>query len=291
MLLKQRGFSLVEILIAIAISSATALLIFKVLEESHTGLRTAENREAVNQMHREIVARFSDRGICTHTLVPGVAGAQEEFQIPRLLNDKNEPVLTVPFTQGPVTLGNLMARNFTPQTRRAEIVATYTYRMKAKATTITRIFQAELSYRDDLFVGCVARGSAVMDPQEACDLVIGHDAEGKSYFYDGLCHFGRASCEQSGRSWNQSFQRCDFSEEDIEALRQMICQTLGFNYNGSMCVPTQAHIDAINKLGIGPGQDQAPGQGQGQGQGQGRRQGHDQEHQRGNSAMGRSDSQ
>jgi prepilin-type N-terminal cleavage/methylation domain-containing protein len=231
----NKGFSLVETLIAIGISSGAALMVYKILGESQKGQIMVENRDDINQFHREIIGKFTDRTVCTKTLMPDMTKGLKEFPITEILNEQNKPVVTVPLQQ---------------EKNQALVKATYNHTIAAKQLTSDKAFNIDLSYKDNAFEGCVTRGSLGLDPKDACDLVVGLNVVGKSYYFNGKCNFAQGACEQSGRVWDTENLKCHFSEDDLEALRKEICQTLGFGYSPetSKCLPTQEMIDAVKAL-------------------------------------------
>ena len=134
--------------------------------------------------------------------------------------------------------------------KQAEVEAVYTYVIAARPVTMKKNFRLEVSYVNGAFEGCVSRGNLGLDPKDACDLVVGQNRDGESYFYNGSCNFARAACEQSGRNWDEKQIKCHFSADDLEELRNQICETLGFDYSAkdSKCLPKQVHLDAIEML-------------------------------------------
>lgn len=246
----RSGFSLLETLLAIGISTGTALIIFKVLGESQKGQIMVENRDDINQFHREIIGKFTNRLTCTNTLAEGMSKNLETFPVSTIKNEVNIPVLTIPHQVGKISVTELKVAKIDKSKNEAEIQATYIHKIAGQTKTSYKTFRVELSFKENLFEGCVSRGTLGLDPKDACDLVVGNDSEGESYFYNGKCNFAKGSCEQSGRVWNEEGLKCNFSAEDIEALRKEICTTLGFTYSPetSMCVPSQALIDAVEDL-------------------------------------------
>lgn len=244
------GFSLVETILAIGISTGTALIIFKVLGESQKGQIMVENRDDINQFHREIIGKFTNRTACTNTLLEGMAKGFETFPLTKIMNEENVPTVTIPMTQGKISLIDLKVLKVEKAKNEAKISATYNHSIAAKTKTSTKLFTVELSFKENVFEGCVSRGTLGLDPKDACDLVVGTDEAGASYFYNGKCNFARGACEQSGRVWDDKLIKCNFSEEDLEALRKEICATLGFTYSPekSMCLPSQELINEIEEL-------------------------------------------
>jgi hypothetical protein len=244
------GFSLLETLLAIGISTGTALIIFKVLGESQKGQIMVENRDDINQYHREIIGKFTNRSTCTNTLSDGMLKNLKTFPLTQIINEQYNAVLTIPNQVGKISLIELTVANVDKAKNEAEIRATYNHSIAAKTKTSHKNFRVELSFKDNVFEGCVSRGSLGLDPKDACDLVVGSDEKGESYFYNGKCNFAKGACEQSGRVWSEEGLKCNFSAEDIEALRKEICTTLGFTYSPetSMCVPSPALIEAIETL-------------------------------------------
>lgn len=251
MIRSNKGFSLVETMLAIGISTGTALLVYKVLGDSQKGQMMLENRDDMNQVHREIIGKFTDRNNCTATLSDGMNKGEPQFKIPAIKNKEAIDTLKIPATFGKISLADLEVRSVDRIKRTAELAATYSHTLAGKENTTTKLIRVDLSYgADGKFEGCVTRGSLALDPKDACDLVVGLDANNESYFYNGKCNFARGACEQSNRSWNEAELKCNFSEEDLEALRQQICETLYYKYSSEQkkCLPTDEMIEAVQKL-------------------------------------------
>lgn len=249
-ILKNRyGFTLVETLIAIAISTGAALIVYKVLGESQKGQIMVENRDDINQIHREIIGKFIDRSICTQTLKEGMSKGANEFSITKVINEKGTTIHSIPFKMGKITLNTLQVMAVDKLKNQAEILATYSHTIASRVITSQKRFRLELSFKEDQFESCVTRGTLGLDPKDACDLVVGSDISGMSYFYNGKCNFAKGACEQSGRVWSEELVKCNFSADDIEALRKEICSTLGFEYSPqtSKCLPGKALKDAFEE--------------------------------------------
>lgn len=246
----NEGFSLIETILAIGISTGTALIIFKVLGESQKGQIMVENRDDINQFHREIIGKFTNRAACTNTLSEGMLKGLDSFPLSKIINEENQPALIIPVTQGKISLTELKVVKVEKAKNEAQISATYNHTIANKTKASSKLFKVELSFKENIFEGCVSRGTLGLDPKDACDLVVGTDETGSSYFYNGKCNFARGACEQSGRVWSDELLKCNFSEEDLEALRKEICATLGFVYSAekSMCLPSQELINEIEEL-------------------------------------------
>lgn len=248
--LHQAGFTLVETLLAIGISTGAAMIVYKVLGESQKGQIMVENRDDINQFHREIIGKFTDRVTCTLTLKKDIEKGLDNFPIKKIVKVNDTTLLEIPYKQGKITLSELNVVSVDKEKNVALIDAKYLHTIAAKTITAQKQFRLELSYKDNAFEGCIARGTLGLDPKDACDLVVGSDAQGSSYFYNGKCNFAEAACEQSGRVWNVEGMKCNFSEDDLEALRKEICTTIGYEYSPetNMCLPSQALLDMIENL-------------------------------------------
>ena len=243
------GFTLVETLLAIGISTGAALIVYKVLGESQKGQTMVENRDDINQIHREIIGKFIDRSLCTQTLKVGMDKGSNEFPITKVINEKETTILSIPFQMGKITLNNLEVISVDKLKNQAEMQATYSHKIASRVITSQKRFRLELSFKEGQFESCVTRGTLGLDPKDACDLVVGSDNSGVSYFYNGKCNFAKGACEQSGRVWNEELVKCNFSDDDLEALRKEICSTLGFEYSPetSQCLPGKALMDAVEE--------------------------------------------
>jgi hypothetical protein len=246
----DNGFSLVETLFAIAISTATALLVYKVIGDSHRGQVVVENRDEINQLHREVVGKLTNRFVCTASLLPLMTAKKTApFIIPEFKN-ATESLMKFPYSRGRVTLNSLVISKIEENKNQAEVLASYSFKVSGNASEFKKIFMIELSYKDKNFEGCITRGTLGVDPKEACDLVVGPPKWGESYFYNGKCNFAQAACEQTGRKWSKALQKCDFSDDDLQAIRKEICDLFDMNFSTEMkkCMATESMIKAFNQM-------------------------------------------
>lgn len=237
----NKGFSLLETMIAIGISTGIALVVYKVIGESEKRITFIETRDEISQVHRELVGYFTNRYTCTNTI--------KRSELDGIINQDGIAFFNFPHRLGKVTVESLKILNQTPSL--IEMQATYSYMQAGNRQSISRNFRLEASYEGGVFDSCISRGSLGIDPKEACDLVAGYNADDESYFKNGKCQYAMASCEQSGRVWDTVTQKCHFSTEDLEALRIEICNTLGFEkYDPvtSKCVVSQSVIEATKKI-------------------------------------------
>lgn len=246
----QKGFTLVETMMAIGISTGAALIVYKVLGESQKGQAMVENRDDINQIHREVVGKFTDRLICTNTMSEGIAKNLSAFKISDIKNQPGISVLKIPHQFGKIALADLQVLKVDREKNLAEVQASYTHRIGGKDFNSQKNFRLELSFKDGQFEGCISRGTLGLDPKDACDLVVGNDANGQSYFYNGKCNFAKGACEQSGRVWNDELLKCNFSEDDLEALRREICSTYNLEYSEAdkKCLPSQELINMVEEF-------------------------------------------
>jgi prepilin-type N-terminal cleavage/methylation domain-containing protein len=246
----HNGFSLVEILLAIAISTGTALLVYKVLGDSQRGQVVVENRDEINQLHREVVGKLTNRFVCTATLFPHMKDKKPApFNIAEFKN-ATDSIMKFPYSRGRVTLNSLMISKIEESKNQAEVLASYSFKVSGNTSEFKKIFILELSFKDKNFEGCITRGTLGIDPKEACDVVIGPPKWGESYFYNGKCNFAQAACEQTGRKWSKTLQKCDFSEDDLMAIRKEICDLFDMNFSADMkkCIATESMINAFNEM-------------------------------------------
>ncbi len=250
MLNNIRGFSLVETLVAIAISTATALVVYKVIGESQKGQVVVENRDEINQLHREIVGKFTDRSICTPTISGTFTQPNGLSIISQILNLKGQSLLSIPFKRGKVSLAQLEISKLEKDKNQAEILATYSSLVPGKVRELKKTFTIELSFKENLFEGCMTRGTLGIDPKDACDLVVGVSGTGESYFYNGKCNFAKASCEQSGRIWNEQKLNCELSAEDLLAVRRDTCALFNMKFaeTEKKCLANEVMIKAFEDV-------------------------------------------
>ena len=246
----QKGFTLVETLLAIGISTGAALIVYKVLGESQKGQVMVENRDDINQIHREVIGKFTDRFACTNTMNEGMKANLVTFPLKQIKNNENVETLKIPHTFGKITLSELKVLKVDRTKNLAELQASYSHKIGGKDFNTQKAFRLELSFLDGAFEGCITRGTLGLDPKDACDLVVGYDAKEQSYFYNGKCNFARAACEQSGRIWDDGALRCNFSEEDLEALRREICATHSLEYSEAekKCMPSEELIKMVEEF-------------------------------------------
>jgi prepilin-type N-terminal cleavage/methylation domain-containing protein len=245
------GFSLVETMVAIAISTGTALAVYKFIGESQKGQVIVENRDEINQIHREVVGKFTDRGICTRTLSPYFAqNKKAPFRITEIVNSNGFSSLVFPHKRGRVSIFAMAVSKVEKDKNQAQIMAIYKSGVAGKITEFKKVFTIELSYKGDQFEGCITRGNLGLDPKDACDLVVGLPDSGESYFYNGKCHFAKAACEQSGRTWNEQKLKCDFSDEDLKAMRRETCDLFNMRFaeNERKCIASEQMVNAFNEM-------------------------------------------
>lgn len=237
-------------MLAIGISTGAALIVYKVLGESQKGQVMVENRDDINQIHREVVAKFTDRFACTHTLSKGMNENLEKFPLEIIKNQDNVETLKIPHQFGRIKISELKVLKVERAKNMAELEASYNHKVGGKDFTTQKRFRLELSYKEGAFDGCITKGTLGIDPKDACDLVVGYDASEKSYFYNGKCNFARAVCEQTGREWEEEKLRCKFSEDDLETLRREICATHSLDYNPDekKCMPSQELIKFVEEF-------------------------------------------
>lgn len=244
------GFGLVETMIAIGISTATALVVYKVIGESQKGQVIVENRDEINQIHREVIGKFTDRSICTPTLATGISKVQNAFPINEILNLKGASLLKLPFKRGKVSITAMEVSKIEKEKNQAEIIATYSSGVAGKISEFKKSFVVELSFKENEFEGCMTRGTLGIDAKDACDLVVGQPLSGESYFYNGKCNFAQAACEQSGRNWNEEKLKCDFSEDDLLAMRRETCDlfNMKFSEEEKKCLANEEMMNAFTEI-------------------------------------------
>jgi hypothetical protein len=238
-------------MVAIAISTGTALAVYKFIGESQKGQVIVENRDEINQIHREVVGKFTDRGICTKTLSPYFAkNLKVPFGITQIVNSNGVTSLVFPHQRGRISIFALIVSKIEKEKNQAQIMAIYKSGVAGKISELKKVFTIELSYKGDQFEGCITRGNLGIDPKDACDLFVGLPDSGESYFYNGKCHFAKAACEQSGRSWNEQRLKCDFSDEDLLTMRRETCDLFNMKFaeDERKCIASEQMVNAFNEM-------------------------------------------
>lgn len=66
--MRMRGFSLVEVMVALGITGAIALVVMKVSEQGNKSAKQTQSKIEITQTQAEIMSMLSNRAACTHTL-------------------------------------------------------------------------------------------------------------------------------------------------------------------------------------------------------------------------------
>ena len=244
------GFGLIETMLAIGISTATALVVYKVIGESQKGQVIVENRDEINQLHREIIGKFTDRSICSPTLENVISNGQGPFPLIEILNINGASLLKIPFKRGKISITEMEVSKIEKNKNQAEIVATYNSGVAGKISEFKKTFVVELSFNENKFEGCMARGTLGIDAKDACDLVVGQPLSVDSYFYNGKCNFAKAACEQSGRIWNEDKMKCNFSDDDLLTMRRETCDlfNMKFSEEDKKCLASEEMMNAFSEI-------------------------------------------
>lgn len=264
------GFTLIETMIALAISTGAILATYQVIQNSQKRLNFVESRDEVTQVHREIMGLLTNRYTCSKSLVDVIAMEELPKPVGNLINENGNIIWEFPKKIDRVEVKTLRVTRVDASL--AELEAEYAFKIAGKEEIMTRSFRIELEREKGIVVSCISRGTLGIDPKEACDLAVGYDDKGQSYYQNGKCNFThatcdhiagtgfyqdekcnfpKASCEQSGRVWDEVNKKCSFSEEDLEALRKEICFTIGYGEYDSgtqRCMPSKEMLEAVEKL-------------------------------------------
>ncbi len=244
------GFGLIETMLAIGISTGTALVVYKVIGESQKGQVIVENRDEINQLHREIIGKFTDRSICSPTLKNIIADGEGPFPLREILNINGASLLKIPFKRGKISIVEMEISKIERDKNQAEIVAIYNSGVVGKISEFKKTFVVELSFYENKFEGCMSRGTLGIDAKDACDLVVGQPLSGESYFYNGKCNFAKAACEQSGRIWNEDKMKCNFSDDDLLTMRRETCDLFNMKFSGEdkRCIANEEMMNAFREI-------------------------------------------
>src|SRR5690606_675300 len=114
-----------------------------------------------------------------------------------IVSQNGSEILTIPTQINKINVNSMEVVKVKEEM--AEINMGYTYKIAGKETQVERNFRIEIERKENEVASCISRGTLGLDPKEACDLVVGYNEEGSSYYENGRCRFAKASCEQSGR--------------------------------------------------------------------------------------------
>lgn len=229
-MLKEKGFSLAEVMIALALAGGLALVIMKIAEMGTSSQKQVEVKDEIHQLYMEISGVMADRFACNNT-VAGISEklpllkAGEKLAITEIKDKNNLVIFKLPSKRQNSQIDSAYFQNFKEEGKTAELVLNFTYKKEKHEMARSRIIKVLLDITDKKFNGCVSSsGLLSTDPKEACDYLLGVDSNGKSYFENADCQFARAVCEKQKRQWDGT--GCTFSEEEKSKIRYESCMSL-----------------------------------------------------------------
>jgi hypothetical protein len=232
--IKSFGFGLAESMVALAISGGAALVIYRMMDEGAKNQRLLENKDEVQFFAREIINKLGDRQACYHTFRDGVYSNKFPFKLEVLRDRTNNVTYKIPFKKSNrIALTSISFEKLDIKTNTGHAIVSFSHKVQGKEFIVNKKLDLELDFAESgEFTGCVSSSGTVnMDPKEACDMVLGFDPEGNSYFQNTQCQYARAACEHMGRDWNELEKKCSWSEKEKRQIREELCLALDFQYN------------------------------------------------------------
>lgn len=229
-----KGFSLVEVMVALGITGAIALGVMKISEQGSKAAKQTQSKFEIAQTQAEVISVLSNRTACTNTLggagvdLAGLIGGTSK-SLPVIKSQNNTDFIgPFPTQRKDIRIESLVLSGWDDVDKIANAKVTYTYKMGPSSTT-TRDFNFRVSFDMDptqtnIMNGCVARAAQTsIDPKEICTSVVGLDSLGNAYWDGAQCEFARASCEKIGRTWNSVTSACDISAAEKLSIKKLEC--------------------------------------------------------------------
>jgi hypothetical protein len=232
--MKSLGFGLAESMVALAISGGAALVIYKMIDEGTKNQRLLENKDEVQFFAREIINKLGDRQSCYNTLRDGYYAMKFPFFLDNIRDRLNNVSYKIPFTKSHlIQLKSISIEQIDIEKRVGHGILKFGHKVQGKEFLVNKKFDLEFDFGENgEFTGCVtSSGTVNMDPKEACDMVLGFDPEGNSYFQNTQCQYARAACQQMGRNWNDVEKKCTWSDQEKKQIREELCMALDLQYN------------------------------------------------------------
>jgi prepilin-type N-terminal cleavage/methylation domain-containing protein len=232
----RKGFSLVEVMVALGVTAAIAMVVMKVSEQGSKSAKQTQSKMEITQTQAEIISMLSNRAACTYTMGGAgsdisdlVSGGTRDLTIIKSQNNNNF-IGPIPTQRNNIQIEKFFLAGWDNVDKMANASVNYTYRL-GHTNTVSRSFNFKISFDVDstqptLMNGCVARAAQTsIDPKEICYTVVGLDATGAAYWDGSQCEFARASCEKIGRTWNAMTSVCEISDEEKLSIKKIECDT------------------------------------------------------------------
>ena len=224
----NQGFSLPELMMAAAILGGLSLGFMKLTQNGVESSKRVESGSQIDQIKNEVLGILSNRQACEKTFFlhqdfTDVKGGG--IKAISSIKDKNNMVrFSVGQTfSGGTKLQSIEVKNFNASTVTASLVLNFKYNLNSQHE-IQKVKLVDLQLELDssnLLLNCVAMaGVQNIDPRQICDMVVGFDSLGISYFRSGACQFAVASCEKVGGVWDTGTNKCVIDSE----LEELACK-------------------------------------------------------------------
>lgn len=234
--MRMRGFSLVEVMVALGVTGAIALVVMKVSEQGNKSAKQTQSKIEITQTQAEIISMLSNRVACTHTLGGAgnnlsdlMSGATRTLSVIKSQTNNNF-IGPIPVQRNNIKIESFTINGWDNVDKMANATLNYTYRLGPESS-VSRSFNFKVSFDMDsvqpnLMKGCVARAAqTTIDPKEICYSVVGVDSNGVAYWDGAQCEFARAACEKIGRTWNAGTSVCEISPKEKLNIKTLECST------------------------------------------------------------------
>ena len=236
LLINQKGVSLVQVMMAFGLMSVLGLAVMRMNETNMKESKRVELKGELDNVHREVMSYLSNDVACSYTL--GGVGTNLSslkttgtMSISSVKDVNNNNKFTDTFNRMGVKITDFQFVNFNSADNTATLNIQYQYRVGKKNLNRTRPVTVNFEFDDanpDNLKRCLARGGVTnIDPKQICDLVVGLDSGGDSYFDGATCNFPRASCERTGGIWNGIDNFCEPGDAQKLKIRQQACEAEG----------------------------------------------------------------
>lgn len=253
----DNGFSLPELMMAAALLGALSLGVMKLSQNGVEGVKRIESGSQIEEIRKEILGHLSNREACLKTFAlfqnfsDVVAGTTKV--IPSIRDRNNN----VRFSAGQIFPGgakltSIEVKGYSAVNSTAGLYLNFEYNLNSqkKMEKNKRLdLQLELD-SSKMLLSCVAMaGVQNIDPKQLCDIVVGFDSTGASYFNSGECQFPRASCEKIGGVWDTDNNKCELSD-DKYGYPESCSMTLSHSDNGGPFRSATLNMNSGGLIGV-----------------------------------------